>query len=73
MATDSEGKTRVKRKWDEAVKKGPGPDGRGFKLNEDRPGYTPRGTVPPPTGGSPAAVRMATRTPMLSSCFNNVA
>lgn len=39
-----EGKQGLRRKWDEAEKKGPGPEGRGFRLHQDRPGYGPPGT-----------------------------
>lgn len=43
-AWPEDGKQGLRRKWDEAVKKGPGPEGRGFKLRIDRPGYSPRPT-----------------------------
>ena len=41
---EEEGKQGLRRKWDEAVKKGPGPEGRGFRLEQDRPGWEPRTT-----------------------------
>jgi putative DNA primase/helicase len=34
-----EGQQGLRRKWDEAVKHGPGPEGRGYRLTQDRPGY----------------------------------
>lgn len=53
---EEDGKQGLKRKWDEAVKKG-GP--RGGLLNADRPGYTPNGTVPPTTPTDPPAATTA--------------
>lgn len=34
----------LRHKWDSAVKHGPGPEGRGHKLEADRPGYRPEDT-----------------------------
>lgn len=49
----------LRHKWDDAVEKGPGPEGRGFKLNENRPGYSPppngHAGATPPDGTAPAA------------------
>jgi hypothetical protein len=45
-----EGKQGLRRKWDEAVKKGPGPEGRGFKVHRDRAGWVPQR---PSTNGQP--------------------
>ncbi|HEY1192458.1 MAG TPA: phage/plasmid primase, P4 family [Gemmata sp.] len=42
---DAGGKQGYLRKWNEAVAMGPGPEGRGYRLNEDRPGWEP--TRPP--------------------------
>lgn len=36
---DEDGSQGLRRKWDEAVKKGPCERGRGWKLKEDRPGW----------------------------------
>lgn len=49
-----EGTQGLRRKWDEAVRAGTDERGRGFKLNENRPGYTGPGarrqTKPPAKG-----------------------
>lgn len=51
---DAEGNQGYLRKWSEAVAKGPGPEGRGYRLKENRPGWEQREAVPTaPVGGDP--------------------
>lgn len=45
-----EGKQGLRRKWEEAVKKGPGPEGRGYRARIDRAGYGGKSVVPHANG-----------------------